>query len=72
MKEVHRHVVEAGLEGNLRMGSTLVHMYAKSGSIDDARVVLDKLEEHDVITWTVMIGAYAESGCGVEAYGLFL
>lgn len=36
VKEVHRHVLEAGFESNLRVGNVLVHMYAKSDSIEDA------------------------------------
>ena len=72
VKEVHRHILEGGYESNVRVGSALVHMYAKSGSIEDARMVFDRMKERDVITWNVMIGAYAGSGHGVEAYDLYL
>ena len=72
VKEVHRHAREAGFESDVRVGSALVHMYAKCGSIDDARLAFDKMEERDVITWNVMIGGLAEHGCGHEAYELFL
>ena len=72
VKEVHTHAREAGFESDVRVGNALVHMYAKCGSIDDARLAFDKMEERDVVTWTVMIGGLAEHGCGHEAYGLFL
>jgi pentatricopeptide repeat protein len=72
MKEVHRHILEAGLESDLRVGSALIHMYAKSGSIDDARLVFDRMKERNVITWSVMIGGFAQHGRGHEAYELFL
>ena len=72
VKEVHRHAHEAGFESDVRVGSALVHMYAKCGSIDDARLAFDKMEERDVVTWNVMIGGLAEHGCGHEAYELFL
>ena len=71
VKEVHRHAREAGFESDVRVGNALVHMYAKCGSIDDARLAFDKMEERDVVTWTVMIGGLAEHGCGHEAYVLF-
>ena len=71
-KEVHAHVRHAGLESNVRVGSALVHMYAKCGSVDDARVVFERMEDRDMITWNVMIGGLAEHGCGREAYELFL
>ena len=51
---------------------TLVHMYAKCGSIEDAAVVFDRMKERNIITWNVMIGAYAGSGRDVEAYDLHL
>ena len=72
VKDVHRHILEGGYESDVRVGSALVHMYAKSGSIEDAAVVFDRMKERDLITWNVMIGAYAGSGRGVEAYDLYL
>ncbi|CAM6083482.1 unnamed protein product [Calypogeia fissa] len=71
VQEVHCHARKAGLESDLRVGNALVHMYAKSGSIDDARVVFDRMEKRDVVTWNVMIGGLAQHGCGHEAYRLF-
>ena len=72
VKEVHKHILEGGYESDVRVGNALVHMYAKSGSIEDAAVVFDRMKERNIITWTVMIGAYAGSGRGVEAYELYL
>jgi pentatricopeptide repeat protein len=75
VKKVYRNFREASgyLELDLRVGNALVYMYAKSGSIDDVREVIDRMEEsRDIITWTVTMGAYAESGCGGEAYALLL
>ena len=72
VKEVHRHILEGGYESDVRVGSALIHMYAKSGSIVDAAVVFDRMNERDIVTWNVMIGAYAGSGLGVEAYDLYL
>ena len=51
--------------------NVLVHMYAQSGSIDDARLVFDKMAKRDVFTWNVMICGLAQHGCGHEAYRLF-
>jgi pentatricopeptide repeat protein len=72
VKEVHNHAREAGFESNLRVGSALVHMYAECGSMDDARLVFDRMEERDVFIWNVMIGGLAEHGFGGDAYDLFI
>ncbi|CAM6100547.1 unnamed protein product [Calypogeia fissa] len=71
VKEVHGHASKAGLESDVRFGSALVHMYAKSGSIHDARLVFDRMETRDLYTWNIMIGGLAEHGCGHEALDLF-
>ena len=71
-KEVHACIRRGGFELDVRVGTALLKMYAKCGSIEAARRTFDKLGSRDVISWTVMIGAYAESGCGEEAYGLLL
>ena len=72
VKDVHRHILEGGYESDVRVGNALIHMYAESGSIEDAAVVFDRMKERNIITWTVMIGAYAGSGRGMEAYDLYL
>ncbi len=35
-KKIHSQVVESGCESDVYVGSTLVHTYAKCGSIEDA------------------------------------
>ncbi|CAM6118093.1 unnamed protein product [Calypogeia fissa] len=71
VKEVHGHASKAGLEKDLRVANALVHMYAKSGSIDDARLFFDRMKKRDVITWNSMIGALAQHGYAHEALELF-
>lgn len=71
VKEVHCHVLEAGLQSDLHVGNALVDVYIKVGSIDDARLVFSRMEERNVITWTMLIGGLAQHGCGCEALELF-
>ncbi|KAG0581800.1 hypothetical protein M758_3G008300 [Ceratodon purpureus] len=72
VRKVHAQALQAGLQSDLSVGNALIHIYAKSGSIDDARLIFDGLMERDVITWNAMIGGYAGIGRGHEAYELFL
>ena len=72
VKDVHRHILEGGYKSDVRMGNVVVHMYARSGSIEDAAVVFDRMKGRNLITWNVMIGVYARSGRGVEAYDLYV
>ncbi|KAI5062622.1 hypothetical protein GOP47_0023161 [Adiantum capillus-veneris] len=49
------------------VGNTLVDMYAKCGILTKAQEVFDGLESRDVVSWTALIGGYAEQGHGEEA-----
>eukprot|EP00249_Psilotum_nudum_P016668 c25935_g8_i1 orf=2-886(+) len=46
-------------------------MYAKCGSLDDARRVFDQMNQRNVVSWTAMIAAYAQNGYGKESLELF-
>ncbi|KAJ7516340.1 hypothetical protein O6H91_22G054600 [Diphasiastrum complanatum] len=70
-KQVHDHILESGYESNIYIASTLVSMYAKCGSLKDARQVFDRMRKRDVVCWTAMIGSYAKCGQGPEALKLF-
>ncbi|XP_057853461.2 pentatricopeptide repeat-containing protein At2g13600 [Cryptomeria japonica] len=70
-KQLHAHIVMNGLGLNSFVGSALVDMYAKCGSIDDARLVFDEMSERDNVTWTAMIAGYGQDGNGLEALKLF-
>lgn len=40
----------------------LLHLYAKSGKVSEARNLFDKMSRRDVISWNAMLSAYAKSG----------
>jgi pentatricopeptide repeat protein len=45
---VHQQIIQNGLESDVFMGSSLVDMYAKCGSIGDAWRVFNKMPSRDV------------------------
>lgn len=51
--------------------AALVEMYAKCGVIEDARQLFAEMPDKDLVTWTVMIGALADSGDANESLELF-
>ncbi|CAM8930246.1 unnamed protein product [Rhodiola kirilowii] len=70
-KQLHGHVISIGLDCTARIRSSLVNMYAKCGSIEDAEAVFDASVIHDIVSWTAMINGYAEHGLSHEAISLF-
>eukprot|EP01018_Ginkgo_biloba_P031778 Gb_10324 [translate_table: standard] len=70
-KEVHEDIIRSGFQYDVFVGSALVDMYAKCGSIDDACKVFGKMPKRDVVLWNAMIVGYAMHGYGMEALNLF-
>ncbi|KAJ7541386.1 hypothetical protein O6H91_10G057200 [Diphasiastrum complanatum] len=69
--ELHSHIIKSGFESDVFVGSALIDMYAKCGSIEHARQVFDKKTKQDVIVWSAMIGGYVQQGLGKEALALY-
>eukprot|EP01018_Ginkgo_biloba_P010468 Gb_28787 [translate_table: standard] len=70
-KQVHESIIKTGFEANIFVGSALVDMYVKCGSIDDARHVFDRMFQRDVVLWTTIIAGYAQHGHGEESFTAF-
>jgi len=68
---VHQQIIQSGLESDVYVGSSLVDMYAKCGSIEDAWRVFNKMPSRDVVTWTAMILGHVKCGQGQKALELF-
>ncbi|XP_058079616.1 putative pentatricopeptide repeat-containing protein At3g08820 [Magnolia sinica] len=68
---IHAYIVEKGMERNVFVGTALVDMYAKCGSMEKARSVFIRMEERDVVSWSTMISGYSSNGLPKEALDLF-
>ncbi|KAF5458984.1 hypothetical protein F2P56_022976 [Juglans regia] len=47
---------------NTFLQNRLLHLYAKSGKVLDARSLFDKMLNRDVFSWNAMLSAYAKTG----------
>lgn len=70
-KHVHSHVIRARLESNVFVASSLVDMYTKCNSLEEARTVFDRLAAKNVVTYSAIIAGYAQHGFGEEALKLY-
>lgn len=70
-KQVHGHVIKSGIDDNVYICNTLIHMYAKNGCFEIARNLLDKMPERDVISWNAILSAYVDMGMMGLASELF-
>jgi pentatricopeptide repeat protein len=70
-RHIHKQIAQRGLESELFVSSSLVDMYAKCGSIEDARRVFNRMPKRNVVSWSTMIQGYVNCGQGQEALKLY-
>eukprot|EP01018_Ginkgo_biloba_P038696 Gb_15811 [translate_table: standard] len=70
-KWIHGCVIRRGFELDDVVGTALVDMYAKCGSIEIAQQLFNKMSKRNVVSWSAMITAYAQSGHANEALVCF-
>lgn len=70
-KQLHASSIKHGFSNAICVGSALVTMYAKRGSIESAHEVFKRLQERDLVSWNSMITGYAQHGYGKKALEIF-
>ncbi|WOL08426.1 hypothetical protein Cni_G17179 [Canna indica] len=70
-QEAHCHSLKTGFVDDTFLGSSIIDMYAKCGSVEQARTFFNNLKDKDVVSWTVMITGYGINGFGYEAVDLY-
>ncbi|XP_059634017.1 pentatricopeptide repeat-containing protein At3g26782, mitochondrial-like [Cornus florida] len=68
---VHAYVICNAFLGDVCVGNSIVAMYAKCGDAKNARMVFDRMEERDGISWNSMLSCYTQNGLASEALLLF-
>ncbi|KAL5561450.1 hypothetical protein UlMin_031197 [Ulmus minor] len=70
-KWVHAYIDRCGMVIDVVLGTALVDMYGKCGSIEKAKRVFNDMGDKDVMAWSAMISALALHGHAVECLELF-
>ncbi|KAK2636886.1 hypothetical protein Ddye_031678 [Dipteronia dyeriana] len=69
--QIHSLTVKTNYDMNVVVANGLIDMYAKCGSIKDARLVFEMMNERDKVSWNAMISGYSMHGLCVEALNVF-
>ncbi|KAL2254342.1 UNVERIFIED_CONTAM: Pentatricopeptide repeat-containing protein, chloroplastic [Sesamum indicum] len=72
-RRIHGFAQEKGLDSHPSVQTAFVGMYAKCGSLVDARWCFDRIKPNlrNLVAWNTMITAYASHGLGMEAVRTF-
>jgi pentatricopeptide repeat protein len=68
---VHHQIIECGWDSDVYVVNSLVDMYAKRGSMEDAWRVFNKMPSQNMVTWTAVIVGHVKCGDGQKALELF-
>ncbi|KAK9675334.1 hypothetical protein RND81_11G001200 [Saponaria officinalis] len=69
--QIHAFAIKTKLDKDSVVGNSLVDMYSKCGNIKPARLVFDKMDKPDEVSWNSVISAYAMHGLAKEALVMF-
>ncbi|XP_020097218.1 putative pentatricopeptide repeat-containing protein At1g17630 isoform X1 [Ananas comosus] len=71
-REIHGYAVRNGFEAYSFVNNSLICMYGKLGSREDAERLFLGTSSRDLVTWNSLISSYAAAGLCDEAYDIFL
>ncbi|XP_071687080.1 putative pentatricopeptide repeat-containing protein At3g23330 [Rutidosis leptorrhynchoides] len=70
-QQLHGYIIRSHFDDNMFIASSLVNMYAKCGNIKVAKLIFDRMKQHDLVTWTAMIMGCALHEHSHDAISLF-
>lgn len=70
-KKIHSFVIKDGFVNDPFVGSALLDMYGKCGSIDEAEMIFEEMESNDTVLWNTIINQYSQHGYGDKALKVF-
>ncbi|XVF21363.1 hypothetical protein REPUB_Repub12eG0084000 [Reevesia pubescens] len=70
-EEIWRKAVGCGYQNDVFVGSSVLNLYVKSGKMDEAVVVFNKMPRKDLVCWTTLVTGFVQSGRPREAINLY-
>lgn len=69
--QIHSLVLLVGYENETKVGTALIDMYSKCGSLESAADVFGCVHQRTLVSWNAMITAFGLHGFGTDAVALF-
>eukprot|EP00250_Pteridium_aquilinum_P002058 c12266_g1_i1 orf=281-4573(+) len=71
-RSLHADALRWGFSSNTHVGSTLINLYSKLGSIAEAENVFPRLLKPDTVLWNAMLLAYVQQGQAEQSLQLYI
>ncbi|XP_022159804.1 pentatricopeptide repeat-containing protein At4g04370 [Momordica charantia] len=69
---LHCWIILYGFESNLSLSNSMVNVYGRCGSIEDARSLFESMDYRDIVSWNSLLSAYSKIGVIEEILQLVL
>lgn len=70
-KQIHAMILKTGYDSETEVSNVLITLYAKCGTIEDAKRQFFEMPEKNEVSWNAMLTGYSQHGHGFEALSLF-
>ncbi|TXG68550.1 hypothetical protein EZV62_003485 [Acer yangbiense] len=70
-REIHGHAIRASMKNNILVENGLLNMYMKCGCLEEGRLVFERINNTDLISWNSKITGYGMNGLGENALATF-
>ncbi|CAA6656342.1 unnamed protein product [Spirodela intermedia] len=70
-KQIHAHLIRSCWDSGTHLGTGLVDMYAKCGSIKLAEAAFQRISHHNLVACNTMLAGFAAHGLGKKVGALF-
>lgn len=70
-KVLHAESHRRGYDADIFVSSSLITLFGRSGSSDDAQIIFDRLHMPNAVSWTAMLSAYAQEGLADKALMMY-
>nr|XP_043608363.1 pentatricopeptide repeat-containing protein At3g50420 [Erigeron canadensis] len=68
---IHCQAIKLGYDLEMTVCGSLIDMYAKTGDLQSAELVLEQIEDPDLKCWNSILGGYGHHGKAGEAFRIF-
>ncbi|XP_016651668.1 PREDICTED: pentatricopeptide repeat-containing protein At2g13600 [Prunus mume] len=70
--QIHAFIAKSCYSSDVYMGSALIDMYSKCGSVASAQRVFDWMSDRNTVSWNSLITCYEQNGPASEALEVFV
>ncbi|GMJ08071.1 hypothetical protein like AT3G49740 [Hibiscus trionum] len=70
--QVYAQAVKLGFEQSTSVSNAAITMYSSCGDLNTARLVFERLEQKDIVSWNTLVSTYAQRSSSSSAFLIYM